>query len=187
MLQIAKSRKPKFKNIICNLWLILPNQGAHNRKPKATTSLHYNALRSSSFPKYRPPSSKDQPSTFNTLWCYPKSANFTHKKHRQRPVMASAGALLHNPHLKSNTTNTLCSRCLNSTNRPRTVLFVNQKQPKVLGFSNKKCSKKFSRIVCSAVEDLAEKRRAKTGGSLNGVAPAGEGRFVGFILCVLYI
>ncbi|EYU30030.1 hypothetical protein ABFS82_05G037700 [Erythranthe guttata] len=78
--------------------------------------------------------------------------------------MAATGALIfNNPHLSSNA---LCFKCLNT--QPKTLLRINQKKSKLFGFSNKK----FSRLVCSAVEDLTEKPLETSVGSLNGAGPA---------------
>ncbi|KAL7149425.1 hypothetical protein ABFS83_05G039500 [Erythranthe nasuta] len=82
--------------------------------------------------------------------------------------MATTGALIfNNPHLSSNA---LCFNCLNT--QPKPLLRINQRNSKLFGFSNKK----FSRLVCSAVEDLTEKPLETSVGSLNGAGPAVKGR-----------
>ncbi|KAK6122314.1 hypothetical protein DH2020_043934 [Rehmannia glutinosa] len=85
--------------------------------------------------------------------------------------MGSTGALFHNPNLNSDT---LCLKCSNSNTHARTILRVNQTNPKLPGFSNKNGFKKFRRIV--AVEDVTDKQREINGGSLNGAGPAAEDR-----------
>ncbi|KAL0424686.1 UNVERIFIED_CONTAM: Sec-independent protein translocase protein TATC, chloroplastic [Sesamum radiatum] len=87
--------------------------------------------------------------------------------------MGSTGALIFNPHLNNNA---LCFKCLNSIALSKPILNIKQRRPKLLGFSNKKYFKKFSRIVCSAVEDVTDKQREISSGSLNGAGPAVEER-----------
>ncbi|CAI9756034.1 unnamed protein product [Fraxinus pennsylvanica] len=79
--------------------------------------------------------------------------------------MGSTGALINNLHLKNNS---LCFKCLRSTPIPKTSLHINPRKPKLLSFSIKKNSKKFTRIVCSAVEDAIEKQQELSSGSPNG-------------------
>ncbi|KAL2235055.1 UNVERIFIED_CONTAM: Sec-independent protein translocase protein TATC, chloroplastic [Sesamum indicum] len=87
--------------------------------------------------------------------------------------MGSTGALIFKPQLNNNT---FCFKCLNSIASSKPILNIKQRRPKLLGFSNKKHFKKFSRIVCSAVEDVADKQREISSGSLNGAGPAVEER-----------
>ncbi|KAI3467032.1 hypothetical protein Pfo_023695 [Paulownia fortunei] len=88
--------------------------------------------------------------------------------------MGSTGALIYNPHLNNNA---LCFKCLNSNALSKTILNIKQRKPKLLGFSNRKHFKRFSSIVCSAVEDATEKQREISGSSsLNGASPAVEDR-----------
>ncbi|KAL8531781.1 hypothetical protein ACS0TY_008395 [Phlomoides rotata] len=79
--------------------------------------------------------------------------------------MGSTGALIHNTNLNSNT---LCFNCLSSNSQPITTLRVNWRKPKLLSFSSKKCFKKVSRIVCSAVEDVTEEKRTGPADSTDG-------------------
>ncbi|KAH6805343.1 Sec-independent periplasmic protein translocase [Perilla frutescens var. frutescens] len=81
--------------------------------------------------------------------------------------MASSGAFVNGTHLKSNA---LCFNCLNSNPQPRVILRIDQRKPRSLTFSNKKNFKRFSRIICSAVEDVTKKQSEVAGGSLNGAA-----------------
>ncbi|KAK6132065.1 hypothetical protein DH2020_034186 [Rehmannia glutinosa] len=83
-------------------------------------------------------------------------------------AMGSTGALIYNPHLNKNT---LCFKCLNSNSSSKTVVNFKQRKPKSLGFSNEKYFIRFSRIVCSAVEDATEKQR-----DIIGAGPAVEDR-----------
>ncbi|KAG8366680.1 hypothetical protein BUALT_Bualt17G0104700 [Buddleja alternifolia] len=82
-------------------------------------------------------------------------------------------ALIYNPQLSNNT---LCFKCLSSNTLPRSILNVKQRKSKLLGFSNEKYLKKFSRIVCSAVDDVTGKKREIDSRSLNGAGPAVEDR-----------
>ncbi|KAL0463520.1 UNVERIFIED_CONTAM: Sec-independent protein translocase protein TATC, chloroplastic [Sesamum latifolium] len=65
---------------------------------------------------------------------------------------------------------------MNSIALSKPILNVKQRRPKLLGFSNKKYFKQFSRIVCSAVEDVTDKQREISSGSLNAAGPAVEER-----------
>ncbi|CAA2975506.1 sec-independent translocase TATC, chloroplastic [Olea europaea subsp. europaea] len=87
--------------------------------------------------------------------------------------MGSTGALINNLQLKNNT---LCFKCLHSTPIPKTTLHINPRKPKLLSFSNKKNLKKFTRIVCSAVEDATEKQQELSSGSPNGAGLVVEDR-----------
>lgn len=87
--------------------------------------------------------------------------------------MGSAGAAVSSPHLKSNTP---CFNCLNSNPQPRALLRIDRRKPRSLAFSNKKSLKKFSRIVCSAVEDVMKKQLEISAGSLNGAAEDRAGK-----------
>ncbi|KAL3636009.1 hypothetical protein CASFOL_020556 [Castilleja foliolosa] len=88
--------------------------------------------------------------------------------------MGSIGTLFHNPHLKSNN---ICFKCLNLNTHQSTILRINRTKPNLLSFSNKNGIKKFRRIICSAIEDVADdKQREINGSSLNGAGPAVEDR-----------
>ncbi|KAL0446827.1 UNVERIFIED_CONTAM: Sec-independent protein translocase protein TATC, chloroplastic [Sesamum latifolium] len=87
--------------------------------------------------------------------------------------MGSTRALICNPHLKSTAP---CFKCLNTKSQPRTIVSIDQRRSKLLGLSKERHFKKFSRTVCSAVEDVAEKQPKINGGSLNGaVSAVGDG------------
>ncbi|KAL2546237.1 Sec-independent protein translocase protein TATC [Forsythia ovata] len=79
--------------------------------------------------------------------------------------MGGAGPLINNLHLKNNP---LCFKCLHSIPVPKTSLQINPRNPKLSSFSNKKYLNKFTRIVCSAVEDATAKKQELSSGSLNG-------------------
>lgn len=81
--------------------------------------------------------------------------------------MGSSSALISNLHL----TQTNCFKCLNS----RTSLNINPTRPK-LNLSSRKCIKKFSRLVCSAVEDSMEKQREISGANASSLGSAVEDR-----------
>ncbi|KAK4399991.1 Sec-independent protein translocase protein TATC, chloroplastic [Sesamum angolense] len=87
--------------------------------------------------------------------------------------MGSTRALICNPHLNNTAP---CFKCLNTKSQPRTILSIDQRRSKFLGLSKEIHFKKFSRTVCSAVEDVAEKQPKINGGSLNGaVSAVGDG------------
>ncbi|KAL0408916.1 UNVERIFIED_CONTAM: Sec-independent protein translocase protein TATC, chloroplastic [Sesamum radiatum] len=87
--------------------------------------------------------------------------------------MGSTRALICNPHLKNTAP---CFKCLNTKTQPRTIVGIDQRRSKLLGLSKETHFKKFSRTVCSAVEDVAEKQPKINGGSLNGaVSAVGDG------------
>lgn len=101
----------------------------------------------------------------------------------QRPIistapcfraMGSTGALIYNPYLNNNT---LCFKCLNSNALSKTISDVKQRKHKLLTFSSRDTSKRFSRTVCSAVEDATEKQRGISGSGIpNGAGPAVQDR-----------
>ncbi|KAM7463490.1 hypothetical protein LguiA_031611 [Lonicera macranthoides] len=66
--------------------------------------------------------------------------------------MGSTSALTYNLHLS----NTYCFKCLHSNPNQIPSLHINQRRRKI-GLSIKRDYRKFSRFVCSAVEDLTEK------------------------------
>ncbi|XP_051144475.1 sec-independent protein translocase protein TATC, chloroplastic [Andrographis paniculata] len=80
--------------------------------------------------------------------------------------MGTAGALIYNPQLTGG--GSLCSKCLKSNSQPRTLLSLNRR--KLPDFSSKRCLRKFGRVVCLAVEDVAEKEGEMKSGSLIGVS-----------------
>ncbi|XP_060214705.1 sec-independent protein translocase protein TATC, chloroplastic [Lycium barbarum] len=81
--------------------------------------------------------------------------------------MGSSSALISNLHM----TQTHCFKCLNS----RTSLNINTTRPK-LNLSSRKYIKKFSRLVCSAVEDSIEKQREINGTNASSLGSAVEDR-----------
>lgn len=81
--------------------------------------------------------------------------------------MGSSSALISNLHL----TQTHCFKCLNS----RTSLNINPTRPK-LNLSSRRYIKKFSRLVCSAVEDSIEKQREISGANASSLGSALEDR-----------
>lgn len=66
--------------------------------------------------------------------------------------MGSTSALTYNLHLSS----THCFKCRHSNPNQRPSLHIHQRRTKI-GLSIKRDYRKFSRFVCSAVEDLTEK------------------------------
>ncbi|KAK4376383.1 hypothetical protein RND71_002679 [Anisodus tanguticus] len=81
--------------------------------------------------------------------------------------MGSSSALISNVHL----TQTHCFKCINS----RTSLNINPTRPK-LNLSSRKYIKKFSRFVCSAVEDSIEKQREINGANASSLGSVIEDR-----------
>ncbi|XP_057810713.1 sec-independent protein translocase protein TATC, chloroplastic [Salvia miltiorrhiza] len=81
--------------------------------------------------------------------------------------MGATGAAVYGAHLKSNT---LCFNCSSSNPPPRALHRIDQRKPMLLAFSNRKSLKKFSRIACSAIEDVTKKQLEVGGGSLNVAA-----------------
>lgn len=98
--------------------------------------------------------------------CQSKARKFLCTAHQQNSAMGSAAAFVCNPRLRSDA---LCVMCLSSNSQSRTGLRVNQRNHKLLGFSSKRRFTKFSRIVCSAIEDVTEEQR-KIGSGLNGAS-----------------
>ncbi|KAL3631373.1 hypothetical protein CASFOL_024357 [Castilleja foliolosa] len=86
--------------------------------------------------------------------------------------MGSTGALIYNPNLHNNTS--LCFNCLNSNKLSKTDVSLKKSSLKSIGFSNKKHFKRFSRIVCSAVEDA--QRDISEIGNLTKAGPVLEDR-----------
>ncbi|KAK4358376.1 hypothetical protein RND71_023986 [Anisodus tanguticus] len=82
--------------------------------------------------------------------------------------MGSSSALISNLHLIQ----THCFKCLNS----ETSLNINQTRPKLNLSSRKKYIKKFSRLVCSAVEDSIEKQRETNGANASSIGSVVEDR-----------
>lgn len=113
-------------------------------------------------PKYRSSTSRLTPPIINIqrILVRPNQSNLT--QHSLKSAMGSTGALIHNTNINSNT---LCFDCLSSNSQSITTLRVNWRKPKLLSFSSKKCFKKFSRIVCSAVEDVTEEQRTDSAGT----------------------
>lgn len=70
--------------------------------------------------------------------------------------MATTPAFVYSTNFKSNT---LCFNCLNSNPQPRAIPLIDQRKPRLLALSNNKSFKKFSRVVCSAIEDLTKQQR----------------------------
>ncbi|KAL3654452.1 hypothetical protein CASFOL_004133 [Castilleja foliolosa] len=91
--------------------------------------------------------------------------------------MGCTGALIYNPNLNTNTT--LCFNCLNSNKQlSKTDMSLKKSKPRLMGLSNTKYLKRFSRIVCSAVEDATEKQRDMSGnGNLTKAGPVLDDRF----------
>lgn len=90
--------------------------------------------------------------------------------------MGTTSALIFN--LQLNNSNH-CFKCLNSSTNHRTpsMLSINQTNPK-LGISNKRdYYKKFSRVVCFAVEDVTEKKRELGGDGVAGVVENTPGKW----------
>ncbi|XP_073301436.1 sec-independent protein translocase protein TATC, chloroplastic-like [Primulina huaijiensis] len=87
--------------------------------------------------------------------------------------MGSTGILISNPHL---TNKSICFQCLNSSTTSKNILPIKKRKPRVLGFSSKNHFKKFDKIVCSAVEDVAEQQRESGSDSVNGAGSGVEDR-----------
>ncbi|CAK9145176.1 unnamed protein product [Ilex paraguariensis] len=85
--------------------------------------------------------------------------------------MGSTSAVIYNLQLN----NTHCFKSLNSNTNHRTSLHIQQGRPK-LGVSYRRDFKKFSRVVCFAVEDVTEKQQQLGGGGISGVGSALEDR-----------
>ncbi|KAL2240848.1 UNVERIFIED_CONTAM: hypothetical protein Sindi_0726000, partial [Sesamum indicum] len=82
--------------------------------------------------------------------------------------MGSTRALICDPHPKNTVP---YFKCLNTKGRTRTIQTIDRRRSKLLGLSKEIHFKKFSRTVCSAVEDVEI-----IGGSLNGaVSPVRDG------------
>ncbi|KZV37943.1 sec-independent protein translocase protein TATC, chloroplastic-like [Dorcoceras hygrometricum] len=87
--------------------------------------------------------------------------------------MGSTGILISNPHV---TNKSRCLQCMKYSTPSKITLPIKNRRTKFLVFSSKNHPEKFDRIVCSAVEDVAEKQRESGSGSVNGAGSSVEDR-----------